>query len=79
MEEEKVKEIEIQGEIANLDPIIAQVAAERHFMSCDFDVRPANSGRTTSYTLYDVFIIDHHNPSRYFFISFSDLKVVPFL
>jgi hypothetical protein len=58
MQDKKVKEIEIQGELGNLDPIIASVAAERHFKNCDFDVRPVDSRRTNSFALFDIFIIE---------------------
>ena len=55
----KAREIEIQGDnLANLDPIIAEVAAELHFKNCDFAARSANSKRTDSFALCDVFIID---------------------
>jgi hypothetical protein len=55
---DKVREIELQGELQNIEPIIFNVIAEGHYKNCDFDLRVVNSKSTSSFALYDVFIID---------------------
>ena len=65
MRNDKVNKIEIRGTLANLDPIITEVATELHFESCDFDVRSVNSKRTDTFALFDVFIIEGApNPNK---------------
>ncbi len=69
------KEIEIQGNLANLDPFIAQVAAESHFKGCDFEVRQSTSvsNRKDTYPLYDVSVIDRTatSPSKILIGAFT--------
>lgn len=62
---EKGKEIEIQVDrLATLDSIIRPVAHELFFKNCYFEVRSANSMRTDSFALFDVFIIDSTTKSK---------------
>ena len=52
-----VKEIEIEGNIANIDPVIASVADELHYKNHSFSVRSIEDERTSSFGMFYIYAI----------------------